>query len=245
MAKFSVIYAHLNQIYVRSGDKLKLGKKLGEMGNTGYSFGNHLHLGVNHGVWHKAFYSDDIRASNALENECLKFREGTLFTFRNAYQKAWLSANDDGTVNSYWHRRSGGRFHKGLDFITDDSHRGNLPDIHWNRNYTGTVTATGNDENITSYGYGKFVVVTYDTSEVLKDNSEALKEKKEEKETVKEKEDVKFNFKNGDIVEIDKKGYELIEKYAHRVVGYMHPERGEAIVSIVVGVPEKYVKKIK
>jgi murein DD-endopeptidase MepM/ murein hydrolase activator NlpD len=36
-------YAHLSKLDVRNGDKVTKGQKIGEVGNTGRSFGNHLH----------------------------------------------------------------------------------------------------------------------------------------------------------------------------------------------------------
>ena len=33
---YSVLYGHLNEIYVKKGDKLVYGDKIGKMGNTGY-----------------------------------------------------------------------------------------------------------------------------------------------------------------------------------------------------------------
>ncbi len=40
------LYAHLNQISVRKGDEVKMGQKIGEMGNSGGDYGVHLHFEV-------------------------------------------------------------------------------------------------------------------------------------------------------------------------------------------------------
>ena len=41
-----VIYAHSRRVLVRVGDQVKAGQPIGEVGNTGNSFGTHLHLEV-------------------------------------------------------------------------------------------------------------------------------------------------------------------------------------------------------
>ena len=43
---FTSLYAHLDQIDVKEGDKVKAGQKIGEVGNTGLSTGSHLHYEV-------------------------------------------------------------------------------------------------------------------------------------------------------------------------------------------------------
>jgi murein DD-endopeptidase MepM/ murein hydrolase activator NlpD len=41
-----VIYAHSRRLLVKAGDKVTAGQAIGEVGNTGYSYGTHLHLEV-------------------------------------------------------------------------------------------------------------------------------------------------------------------------------------------------------
>jgi murein DD-endopeptidase MepM/ murein hydrolase activator NlpD len=42
----STLYAHLSKQYVKEGDEVSQGDIIGHSGNTGYSFGAHLHFGV-------------------------------------------------------------------------------------------------------------------------------------------------------------------------------------------------------
>lgn len=45
------LYAHLSKIYVKEGDEIGTNDVIGEMGASGYSFGDHLHLEVrDHGI---------------------------------------------------------------------------------------------------------------------------------------------------------------------------------------------------
>ncbi len=43
---FMTVYGHLNKIFVNVGDEVTKDQKIGEMGNTGYSTGPHLHYEV-------------------------------------------------------------------------------------------------------------------------------------------------------------------------------------------------------
>ena len=45
-AGYQTMYAHLNRIVISTGQKVAQGQKIGELGNTGYSTGPHLHFSI-------------------------------------------------------------------------------------------------------------------------------------------------------------------------------------------------------
>lgn len=151
---YSVLYAHLSEVFVEVGNKVKYGEKIARMGNTGHvipkptnekpNAGTHLHLSVVEGAKKAPWTLDsmvDINIPN--QQECLYFLENDLFNDQDRVlvTAGWLNYNN----------------HYAYDIIPQlQKHY----DLYWNRSFTGTVAATG-----FSPSYGKFLIIHYDTSE--------------------------------------------------------------------------------
>ena len=48
---YTTVYAHMKDRAVQVGDQVQVGQVLGHMGNTGHSFGQHLHFELHNGEW--------------------------------------------------------------------------------------------------------------------------------------------------------------------------------------------------
>ncbi|MGF2617890.1 peptidoglycan DD-metalloendopeptidase family protein [Rossellomorea vietnamensis] len=51
---FTTVYAHMSGAGVSSGQFVEKGQRIGTMGNTGYSFGQHLHFELHAGEWNNS-----------------------------------------------------------------------------------------------------------------------------------------------------------------------------------------------
>ncbi len=61
---YTTVYAHMENLSVKSGEIVTQGQTLGQMGNTGYSFGAHLHFEIHEGEW-------NVEKSNAVNPRSL------------------------------------------------------------------------------------------------------------------------------------------------------------------------------
>ncbi len=88
-------YCHMSSRAVKEGDTVKAGDKLGVMGNTGYSFGAHLHFEIRKG-------------KEKINPETLLGIANKTGTYKiSAFEKAIKTLHREGVINSpeYWLKR--------------------------------------------------------------------------------------------------------------------------------------------
>ena len=156
MSVKSFLSAHASKILVKVGDRVKKGDELLVMGNTGYSFGNHVHENVVEGKWTRPWYRGDYVSGKAkpLEQETLSFVSDDMFKYNGKYVKPHVN-------HWFWEMRESG-YHYALDIVTDNSWKGQLPTRLWNKDVEGIVTAVGYDGDFNTGAYGNYVVIAYD-----------------------------------------------------------------------------------
>ena len=103
-------YAHLAGISVREGQALLPGDVLGEMGNTGNSFGAHTHFEVRSGNRKKRY--------NPAEYLHIENRRGVYTSGKNGWVRAkesWYWYEDGEPVRSAWRKENGWWYYLGAE----------------------------------------------------------------------------------------------------------------------------------
>lgn len=157
----SVIFAHANRTYVKVGDQVKFGDKIYQLGNTGFSTGPHAHIAAVKGKHTKPWYRDDYLSDRAipLEKETNSFEHPKMFMRNGNHEQPYVN-------HDFWEERSysfGTSPHYAIDVVTDLSYKGYYPDGLWTKDVIGTVLAVGDDSKVTKSGYGKYVIVGYES----------------------------------------------------------------------------------
>ena len=146
---FSVLYSHLSNIYVKTGDLVtpKLtwadATKIGKMGSTGISTGAHLHIGVVEGIQPNLWRLGDMAKGNPKPSKQQTdfFIDNTLFEYPILTTMTWLGYEN----------------HYAYDVVPQNRQltQANF-DVMWNRSFAGRVIKTGFDS-----AYGNYVIIWY------------------------------------------------------------------------------------
>lgn len=155
--KYTVLYAHLAKTYVKKGQILNRGDVIGKQGNTGESFGEHLHIAVVNGTVPSGWSLDQAVPGGKYEPN----RRQLDFFFGSDLYNPKADPNDKSGIkmgNYGWGSYSN---HYAYDTIRGTGGLG--PDIYWNRSMPGEVLGVYDHR---PNGKGIFVVVGYNGSYV-------------------------------------------------------------------------------
>lgn len=143
----TVLMGHFYEVYVKEGQTVHKGDRIGLMGNTGYSNGEHVHLAVADSAQADRWWLGDSVAKNVSRQATEDFlSSGTLFTvdgkpYENQITTEWLGYEN----------------HYAYDLIARYAPK--LPDIVWPMDKPGKVVQVKDDG---SNRYGKVVLIQYD-----------------------------------------------------------------------------------
>lgn len=170
MADYSVLMGHFKELNknLKVGSVLEEGDLIGIMGSTGNSTGNHVHVTAAKGRVSRAFYRADYNNGSIvpLEAETNSFKSNKLFYHKGTYVPALVSYSDYYKSNNDFYQWRGDRYHFGVDLITSNSYLdANRPEVRWPKKVKATVIAMGDDRNVTSLGYGWWIVLHYSYDE--------------------------------------------------------------------------------
>lgn len=138
----TVRFCHLDRIYLKKGDIIRFEDSIGKMGNTGKSFGYHLHIDCIEGVHPEVWRQEDT-------DVVWDYRELNYFIDEDLFQCGYRITTpicDADYMNKY------GILHHAYDLYPTCSNY----DIFWNRSRVGRVISEGYDR-----GYGNYVNVSF------------------------------------------------------------------------------------
>lgn len=210
---FSVVYSHLSKVLVKEGQILNYQDKIGIMGSTGLSSGNHLHIGVVDGAHTRLWRLADTARGNPKPNKT----ESDWFITGNDLFVGQDGSKRTNRITTPWNSQSYlkkyGDLHSAYDIVDNEP---GIPYIVWNRGVTrpipGKVVKVGYDG-----AHGNYVIVQYSYDLVPEPPK----------------------TKPGDIVKIDTAATDQIFGNQHLVIE--GPE-ADGITWIRIGVSDKWVK---
>lgn len=151
---YLVRFAHLKYpSKYKPGDIIKPDDPIGVMGNTGYSFGAHLHFDLIQCsdedelpilVYRLAEIAEHILDNKSLAQQYKYFLDKDLF--KGDFKITTYFGDPD--YLDPW------QFHPGYDLVPKRSKNNT---IYWNRSFSGTVHMVGYDS-----GYGNYIVIRYE-----------------------------------------------------------------------------------
>lgn len=164
MARYTAKFAHLESLpTLKEGQIIKRGEKIGRMGNTGKSFGAHLHFDLidddeddeNYTPFHREIWRlSDIKPSRDHAKQSAYFIDNELF-------KTEIEITTYYCDPRYYDRNGKLVLHPAYDVIPKNRESGSF-DIYWNRSMPGQVLKVTRDFDDLTKGYGYTALIGFD-----------------------------------------------------------------------------------
>ncbi len=156
MSRYTAKFGHLESLpEVKQGQIVKKGEKIGRMGNTGYSFGAHIHFDLisqfHSNIWRLS--EIEISREHAVQsayfvNDNILFNTNLEIT--TPYCDPYYIDSDDKMI-----------LHPGYDIIPKNKEPDYF-DIYWPRSMPGQVLKIGQDFKDLTKGYGYYILIGFD-----------------------------------------------------------------------------------
>ena len=158
MARYTAKFAHLESLpTLKEGQIIKRGEKIGRMGNTGKSFGAHLHFDLMHG------FRSVIWRLNEIEIDRDHAKQSAYFVIdeKNELFKTEPEITTYYGDPRYFDKNGKLVLHFGYDIIPENKDPENF-DIYWPRSMPGQVLKVGRDFDSLTKGYGYYCLIGFD-----------------------------------------------------------------------------------
>lgn len=152
--EYTIRFCHMEKSYVKKGDVLKFGDKIGKMGSTGQSTHNHVHMDLAQEaiseLYHLSDIPDKITDIQELMRQYHFFIDDSLFGVDPVITSSF--GDPMYKIRKKW------KFHPGYDLVPVNRFKTEKNfDIMWNRSIEGLVVSSELDD-----AYGNYVNIVFE-----------------------------------------------------------------------------------
>ena len=154
--RFTAKFGHLEYLpELKQGEIIKQGEKIGRIGNTGHSFGTHLHIDLINGIRGSVWRLSEIDPSKD------HAKQSAYFVIDNQLFKTEPEITTYYCDPNYFDKNGKLILHPAYDVIPKNKDPEYF-DIYWPRSMPGQVIKIGQDFDDIKKGYGYYCLIVFD-----------------------------------------------------------------------------------